>query len=122
MKFSQTHKPQRATKVVNLYNESYDVYAGSPQSGIDPQEIAPGQYGFLGNPYQDSCDHEESLYLFQEYFMGRLKSDRQFRLAVLSIRGKKLGCFCEHGERCHADIVADWLEGQRQNHIRLLGP
>lgn len=115
------HK-KRTTKVVNIYESSYDVYVGSTQSGTDPRKIPPGQYGFLANPFQDSCDQDESLELFREYFLERVGSDRRFRLAVISVWGKRLGCFCVDGEICHADIIAEWLETQRQAHHQLLGP
>lgn len=115
------HKRRRSTQVVNIYASSYDVYTGSPQTGVDPRDIPPGQYGFLGNPFQDSSDPQEAAEMFREYFLQRVGEDRRFRLAVIAIWGKKLGCFCEEGETCHADVVAEWLEGQRKAHHKLLG-
>ena len=112
----------RATRIVNVYQQGYDVYAGSPQDGVSPEGIAPGQYGFLGNPFEDSCDPEERLSRYREYFLDRVRADRRFRLAVLAIRGKRLGCFCEDGESCHADVISEWLEVHREAHQHLVGP
>lgn len=111
-----------ATRIVNVYEESYDVYVGSPYDGISPKDIQPGEYGFLGNPYEDMADSKEALELYCKYFAERLANDRRFRFAVLAIRGKRLGCFCEEGEHCHADIIVRWLERQGQAHKNLIGP
>lgn len=111
----------KSTRIVNIYRDGYDVYVGSPRDGTDPRDIAPGAYGFLGNPFADMADPQESIEAFREYFVERLRTDRQFRLAVLAIRGKRLGCFCEEGESCHADVIAEWLEGQRKAHHALIG-
>lgn len=109
------------TQTVNVYEESYDVYVGSPSDGISPQDIQPGEYGFLGNPFEDISDKKESIDLYCKYFAERLAKDRRFRFAVLAIRGKRLGCFCEEGETCHADIIVRWLEKHRKAHQNLIG-
>jgi hypothetical protein len=110
-----------STAIVNLYNEGYDVYVGSPRDGLDPREVQPGDYGFLGNPFADMADSDEAIAAYRDYFLDRVRNDRRFRLAVLAIRGKRLGCFCEEGERCHAEAIAEWLEGQRKAHASLIG-
>lgn len=117
----ETGKRPRATRIVNVYRQGYDVYAGSPQNGVSPRDVSPGQFGFLGNPFEDSCDEQERLVNYREYFLDRIRNDRRFRLAVLAIRGKRLGCFCEEGQSCHADIISDWLEGNRDAHRQLVG-
>jgi hypothetical protein len=115
-----TSRP-RATRIVNVYRGGYDVYVGSPQSGIKPEEIAPGEYGFLGNPFEDICDPDDRMARYREYFLDRVAEDRRFRLAVLAIRGKRLGCFCEDGQSCHAEVIAEWLEIHRDAHHQLVG-
>lgn len=107
--------------IVNLYREGYDVYVGSPRDGRDPRDVPPGGYGFLGNPFADSSDPDAAIERYRDYFLDRVSGDRRFRLAVLAIRSKRLGCFCEEGEHCHAEVIAEWLEGQRKAHTILLG-
>jgi hypothetical protein len=99
--------------VVNLFRNPYDVYIGSPRDGRDPREIQPGAPGFLGNPFTTGTP-EENLEDFRRYFRRRLQSDRQFRLAVAAIRGRRLGCVCLEDEpHCHGHVISDWLEGRR---------
>jgi hypothetical protein len=114
-------KRQLTTQIVNVYEESYDVYVGSPSDGTNPRDIQPGEYGFLGNPFEDMADRKESIDTYCRYFAQRLAEDRRFRFAVLAIRGKRLGCFCEEGEVCHADIIASWLEKQGNAYRNLIG-
>lgn len=122
MRKKSTSPRPPVTRTVNIYREGYDVYVGSPKPGVNPRDVAPGQYGFLGNPYADLLDEEERTSLYREYFLQRVKDDRRFRLAVLAIRGRRLGCFCEEGESCHADVIAEWLEPHAKAHHQLVGP
>lgn len=100
------------TKVVNVYYHAYDVYVGNPQGGTDPRELQPGEYGFLGNPWNHLSDPGEAQRKYEKYFLQRVRKDRRFRLAVLSLQGQRLGCFCEEGQGCHADFLKRWLEAQ----------
>lgn len=89
------------TKVVNLRKEGYDVYIGRAGHGLD---------GFFGNPFR--LDREEQrddvLEKFEEYFYKRLNNDPEYKQRILSLKGKRLGCFCKP-KACHGDIIAEYL-------------
>ncbi len=99
------------TRIVDMFGSAYDVYIGGPHDGSDPRLLAPGQLGFLGNPFT-SGSLEDRLSCFEAYFDERTSSDRRFLLAVLSLYGKRLGCMCED-ERCHGELIVAWLNRHR---------
>jgi len=100
------------TQIVDLFRESYDVYVGCPRDGVDPRELAPGTPGFLGNPFVEGTP-EENLNRYRNYFMDRVLNDRRFKLAVLSLYGRRLGCICSLSS-CHAQVIVQWLHSQRR--------
>jgi hypothetical protein len=102
--------PHQPSEIVNVFREAYDVYVGSPSDGKDPREVPPGGYGFLGNPFTEG-DQEEQIELFRDYFLKRIEEDRQFRLAVQAIRGRRLGCFCSPST-CHAQVIVSYLDAR----------
>jgi len=48
---------------------------------------------------------------FRWYLALRTRHDADYRAAVLTLRGKRLGCWCKPGP-CHADILAGWVDTQ----------
>ncbi len=91
--------------VVNKRNNQYDVYIG--------------RGSIFGNPYthyplKDTMaqykvkTREESIEKFRVYFYNRLKIDDDFRLEVLELKGKVLGCYCKP-KACHGDIIVEYL-------------
>ena len=94
------------TTVVNKRLKSYDVYIGR----------SPGPRGVFGNPYVIGRDgtREEVLEKFRKYFLHRVDVDDDFRVQVLALRGKTLGCFCKP-EACHGDVIAQWVDGQPES-------
>ena len=86
------------TIVVNLYKEKYDTYVG---------RAGKGQDGTFGNPYTGP-DRDGNIEKFKDYFYKRIKTDKEFHKKVLELKGKRLGCFCSP-KKCHADIIADYL-------------
>lgn len=120
--------PARTT-VVNVYRDSFDVYAGRPRRG---QAGSAYPYGALGNPVIDGhmcpvCGARhgkgESLPCFRKYFEQRVTYDPEFRNLVVACRGKRLACFCRpvagfRGQLvCHAQIIAGWLDGVRPEDV-----
>jgi len=81
--------------VVNVNHGLCDVYVGRPS--------------IFGNPYQVGRDgsREEVIAKYGQWFIQRLK-DPKFRLAVLELRGKRLGCHCSP-QRCHGQVIAEYL-------------
>lgn len=91
------------TTVVNLKKSDYDVYVGRSGAGKD---------GYFGNPYILETDTVRQrkfiLALYRDYFYKRIANDPIFKERVLSLRGKRLGCFCIP-KHCHASVIADYL-------------
>lgn len=94
------------TTVVNLRRQPYDVYIG---------RAGKGQDGTYGNPYKPhgktAQDRERCIAEFRAYFRERVRTDREFRRKVLTLRGKRLGCFCKPAA-CHGDVIAEWVDAQ----------
>lgn len=82
----------------------YDVYIGRSGQGKD---------GPFGNPFvlrgKAHEDRAACLALFVSYFLNRVQIDQDFRRAVLALRGKRLGCFCDPST-CHGHVMAAWID------------
>lgn len=103
----------RETKVVNKNH------------GMDGIAVMRGS--LFGNPYTHIKDkktlaefvvetREESLEMFEIYFLKRVKEDRAFRSAVLKLKNETLKCCCVP-LKCHAEIIRDWLF--KQNSFKI---
>lgn len=94
-----------ATTVVNIRDSQlYDVFIGRPS--------------IFSNPFRIGKDgtRAEVVYEHLIYFHRLLISDPIFKRAVLSLKGKRLGCFChcwngigENPMYCHGDNIASYL-------------
>lgn len=91
----------KASKVVNLFKESYDVYIG---------RAGKGQDGYFGNPIKLEKGEERgsTIEKFRIYFENRIKIDLEFKKRVGELKGKTLGCFCKP-KACHGDIYVEYL-------------
>ena len=45
---------------------------------------------------------------YQRYFADRIEKDSEFKRRVLALKGKRLGMLLQ-AQRCHGDVIADWL-------------
>lgn len=100
-----------SAQAVNIRFEPHDVYVG--RAGL-------GQDGYWGNPIVKGqqcivCDNvhtvpSETIECFRIYFIIRLE-DNEFRRRTLSLKGKRLGCFCKP-RPCHGDVIAEWVNSQ----------
>jgi hypothetical protein len=95
------------TTVVNFKVEPCDVKITRTPKNEIPE---PPQFGCFGNPYPVAkYGREKCIELYRQYFYERIESDVKFREAVLSLKGKRLGCFCKP-LACHGDIIKEWLD------------
>ena len=89
------------TTVVNRKNSRYDEYIGRP--------------GPFGNPFRigDDGDRSEVLEKYRVYFYKIYKKlkNKEFRESILGLKDKVLGCWCAP-ERCHGDVIAEYLNKQ----------
>lgn len=87
------------TRVVNIYKEPYDIYIGRSGQNKD---------GTFGNPF-NSGDRNKDIESYKTYFYKKIKEDNVFKMKILKLQGKRLGCFCKP-KKCHGDIIADYLD------------
>jgi hypothetical protein len=87
------------TRVVNLRYESADVYCGKGSP--------------LGNQFmQPHANRQTAIDLYKHWFLDRVRWCPEFRVYVLSLAGKRLGCHCKP-KPCHLDFVALWIDANR---------
>jgi len=93
--------PPVETVVVNIRTSEYDV-------AID--RSSP-----FGNPYHLGKDGDRQVVLqkYREYFYARVEKDPEFKRRVLTLRGKRLGCWCAPN-LCHGGIIAEYIETQER--------
>jgi len=93
----------KLTRIVNLFDEDYDVYIGRKGFGMD---------GYFGNPYRLNKDgpRHEIMMKYQKYFRKRLNNDPDFATKIRALRGMTLGCYCKP-RACHGDFIAAYLNG-----------
>jgi len=74
-----------------------------------------GRGSIYGNPFVIGRDgeREEVIEKHQRYFYTRIANDIVFLKAVLSLKGKVLGCFCKP-LHCHGDTIVEYLERPKE--------
>lgn len=90
-----------------------DVYIGrvtSAPGGFTPERGGDGRFG---NPTEitTTATRSEAIDAFARYFHERVATDPGFRAQVLTLRGKRLLCFCSP-KPCHGDVIAAWVNNQ----------
>lgn len=93
------------TRVVNIFKEPYDVYIG---------RAGRGESGYFGNPFPLKAgeDRGATKEKFVKYFYERIEKDAEFKEKVLSLQGKRIGCFCKQSNKevwCHGDVYVEYL-------------
>jgi len=73
-------------------------------------EVFCGRGSFFGNQYRIGRDGDrgEVIEKYREWFNKKL-TNSEFRVKVLALKGKKLGCWCKP-LRCHCDVIVEYLE------------
>ena len=86
--------------VVNKHKESYDVYIGRGSK--------------WGNPFKIGEDgtREEVIEKYRGYLWDMIQNGDITRSDLMSLRGKRLGCFCKPLP-CHGDILIKAVEWAR---------
>jgi exodeoxyribonuclease-3 len=111
------------TKVSNLRKEGYEnfkewlkddnnIYVGRRGRMFVNKEIFHFTGSKWSNPYKVSEDHYslyESIILYKQHL---ITSGLIYNLEEL--RGKKLGCFCDQTQICHAQVLVDILEKEKK--------
>jgi len=115
MAIIRRHK-MAVTTVVNINADmEYDVYIGRGSLFGNPYRIG-WWYKKIKNGIECrsisfsgsiKITRKISVQLYQEWFYKRIKY-KNFKLAVLKLKGKRLGCFC-WPLLCHGYVIADYL-------------
>lgn len=111
---------ESGTIVVNLAVDDYDEYIGRGtkyHTHMLAAGIKPGEEGWVGNPHPigwcDRCleyhSRDECIEAFKKDFYEKVTADSTFRKHVISLSGKRLGCYCTP-EACHGDIIKAWID------------
>ena len=85
-------------RVVNLYNEKYDVYIGRAGRGKD---------GKWGNKFYKGT-REENIANYEHWLLTH-PDGKKLMKALPELLGKRLGCFCKP-KACHGDILKKHAE------------
>lgn len=79
------------TTVVNIYKEKADVYIGRPSK--------------WGNPFTvEKHGRAKAIKKYESYIRAKLAKNKKLQDELLSMDGKKLGCFCKP-KACHGDVL-----------------
>lgn len=101
-------------QVVNVREETYEVYGGRLKTAIGRIWAPPDQTVDFGNPYPvKRYGLTVCLRLYRGYLFKRAREDAEFKAALLELRGKRVGCFCAP-KPCHLDVIKEWLDLQPQ--------
>jgi hypothetical protein len=89
------------TEVINVKN----------YKGTDFIYIGRGTpFGNANSHFSGELTRDESIEAYQYDFNQKIKSEPIFKLQVLSLYGKKLGCSCKPILSCHGDIIKNYLD------------
>lgn len=120
------------TRVVNVKVDPYEIYIGRDMShGSGLGDFADGTFG---NPIRVGarCDvcfqrHEtggDTLPCYQQWLYARIgramtdEKERAFLSALLDLRGKVLGCWCDVPEQCHGHVIKMFVDSEAADEWR----
>lgn len=122
-RISLTFRHPRKARVIHILSkwekeegrvqEPFDVYMGRGSYVVDGK----WQTGEWGNPFSAGArsnapikvKYKEVIPRFQEWFVNRIRNENGFAAKVMSLGGKRLGCWCDTDMPCHAKIIASWV-------------
>lgn len=86
------------TRVVNKdRHEEFDVYIGRGTPWGNPFPIG-----------ENGMDRAAVIEAYRAYFKNKFVDNAEGRQAILSLKGKVLGCHCKPAP-CHGDVIAEFL-------------
>lgn len=86
-----------STKVVNVKKEPCDVYIGRGSR--------------WGNPFRmlTEPDRESVVVKYRQYLYNQIQSGEVTIEELMSLSGKRLGCYCAP-KACHGDVIVSAIE------------
>ena len=85
---------------------------------VEPYDIYIGRGSVWGNPFYIGHDgtREQVIELYRRHLWKQIQSGEITKEQLLSLRGKRLGCFCKPLP-CHGDVIVraiEWAEKIRR--------
>lgn len=91
------------TRVVNQYEEPYEVYIGRPSVWGNPYSFHSGTLA-----KNQVADRNAAIIAFRGYAKARLEDEPDW---LEPLCDKVLGCFCKP-QACHGDVIVELLDGK----------
>ena len=96
-------KPELKTEIVHCKEHDYDVYIGKVNGKKRTKGYLP-ESRFANRSGGD----------YESYFRAKLRNAPGFAADVMTLHGKRLGCWCKGTSKdfskCHGHIVAKWAD------------
>jgi hypothetical protein len=92
-------------------NDENNVYIGR-KGVVFIEKIRFPQYSSnFANPYKIGKDgtREEVLFKYENYIANKLENNESLVAELLSLKGKKLGCWC-YPEMCHGHVLLKLID------------
>ena len=92
-------------------NDSNNYYIGRKGVVFINKKRFPYEPSIFANPYKIGKDgtREETIQKYKQYIVDKLNNNKKLVSELLSLKGKKLGCWC-YPELCHGNILLDLIE------------
>ena len=92
-------------------NDENNIYIGRKGVVFIDNIRFPQNSSNFANPYKIGKDgtREEILLKYKNYIVNKLNNNKDLVIELLSLKGKKLGCWC-CPEMCHGDILLDLID------------
>jgi len=88
----------------------------------------PGEAGWLGNPHKwagnggpKNVTVDDAIRAFKNDFVKKIKEDKEFREAVIGLRGKQIGYYEPNAEKSHVKGIQTFLANLTDEQIRAMG-
>lgn len=105
------------TRVVNKYKEEYDEYIGRGSKWGNPFSHLDGTKATYKVNSRDDAVKQYAKHLWKQ-----MKSGEVTKEDLLSLDGKRLGCFCKP-KACHGDVIVkaiDWIKESKDNDRKFI--
>jgi hypothetical protein len=108
--FMKENKKFKTTLINRHKFNSFDQYIGRGTIFGNPNSQ-------ISNDYISS--KEEAIEAYRYDFNKRIREDKNFKLAVLNLRGQVLACSCKPSA-CHGDIIVEYLDGIKDINLEII--
>lgn len=98
------------TRVVNVYKDEFDIYMGRWHPRF-------GQGSKFANPFkiEGGDTRYDVIGKYREWLWVKLATREISVSELMSLEGKRLGCFCSP-KACHCDVIVEAIEVLKHHH------